>query len=455
MIGVDRFREKGLASAEGQQLGGEDAPLLDGLKRRRNQAAAPRLVLCSREKVETPQNHRQEIVEVVGNAAGELAERLHALRFREHSLGVLAAMHFVRELHHREVGPSGASEGEARQRHQSDHRRNREDGIIPHLVTPPGEDGLHVDTEHDVDREALEFPDRRDPLQSVDRRSPDPRVGTALRDCPEKICACALGAGGCGKMGLTDQKDAVAAYEASGMTKSGQALPVEVLEVGWRGDNQDCARETTVLVESRAGDSEGEAARDASCDGLADEDRPVALTEGLHVVPVRYIDGVCRMTQTASARLSVSINKPDRADLRATRGNLLHQEVEFGGVLQVSPAWIDDAVLDPFDGELKGAEYVLGVALKGQGSSFGGDVACRSASSRLCHAVSAKRQAGMIKTAASSTHRSPMVLAEDACISLSGTHGPLGLHRFVGVADTVPGPLRSRQARRIAGGGVV
>ena len=168
------------------------------------------------------------------------------------------------------------------------------------------------------------------------------------------------------------QENAIAADEPGGIAQSGKALPVE------SSRNRLEWRRSGLRLRSRRprrnadGRPKSEAAGGAHRDGLADEDRAVALAKGLHVVVPGYVQGVRRMAQAASERLAVRIDEPDRADLRAAR-----QSPSSGGGARWSarslPASICEAILDARDGELESAEDVLCVTLKGKRAPLGGD----------------------------------------------------------------------------------
>ena len=62
------------------------------------------------DELEVAEDHGQQIVEVVGDAAGELADRLHLLRFAQHPFGLGAFGHVGDGQHETSVGHRGAAD---------------------------------------------------------------------------------------------------------------------------------------------------------------------------------------------------------------------------------------------------------------------------------------------------------------------------------------------------------
>ena len=84
-VEVERLRRQHLLAAEREQLprqrGRALASLLD--QRRARGAAAPGLRQLEQQDAAAPEDHGQHVVEVVGDAAGELADRFHLLRLAQ------------------------------------------------------------------------------------------------------------------------------------------------------------------------------------------------------------------------------------------------------------------------------------------------------------------------------------------------------------------------------------
>jgi hypothetical protein len=78
---------------EGQELLRELGAPLRRAARGLEEAARPLLVLVGLEQVEVAGDHLEQVVEVVGEAGGELADRLHLLRLPEGLLGGAPARH--------------------------------------------------------------------------------------------------------------------------------------------------------------------------------------------------------------------------------------------------------------------------------------------------------------------------------------------------------------------------
>ena len=89
-VGVDRLRRERLPAREGKQARGQGAGPLDALQRHVLRpfdpvpaAALRQMDELSVDGVETAEHQGQQVVEVVSDAAGELAERLHLLRLAQ------------------------------------------------------------------------------------------------------------------------------------------------------------------------------------------------------------------------------------------------------------------------------------------------------------------------------------------------------------------------------------
>ncbi len=74
------FRLERLAPSEGEQVTGELCPLLGGLQGHAGEPAVAGIREVVRKDLGVADHHREEVVEVVGDAARELAHRLHLLR---------------------------------------------------------------------------------------------------------------------------------------------------------------------------------------------------------------------------------------------------------------------------------------------------------------------------------------------------------------------------------------
>ena len=71
------------------------APRAGGAERAIEQLLAARIDDAAAQQIEIAEHGRQQIVEVVGDAAGELADRLDLLRLKQRRLRFLALGHLV------------------------------------------------------------------------------------------------------------------------------------------------------------------------------------------------------------------------------------------------------------------------------------------------------------------------------------------------------------------------
>ncbi len=89
-VDVGRPRQQCLPPAEGEQAAGEIGAVLGGTPHRLRELTQVVVLDMGGEHIGIEQNRGQHVVEVVRHAAGQLADRFHALRLRKLSLGVLA-----------------------------------------------------------------------------------------------------------------------------------------------------------------------------------------------------------------------------------------------------------------------------------------------------------------------------------------------------------------------------
>ena len=95
MVDRDRPDRDPLEPREGQQLGGELGAAPARSERRLGEPLQPRLLDIGGDDLEAADDRRQQIVEIVGDPAGEPADRLHLLRLAQRFLGALALGHLV------------------------------------------------------------------------------------------------------------------------------------------------------------------------------------------------------------------------------------------------------------------------------------------------------------------------------------------------------------------------
>ena len=100
LVGVERLRRQRLLAGKGQQpLRQRGGPL--GRRRRRGEETLDgevALLDAAGDEIVRAHDHAEHIVEVVRDAAGELAERLHFLRLPKLAFGRFAARHLLEQL---------------------------------------------------------------------------------------------------------------------------------------------------------------------------------------------------------------------------------------------------------------------------------------------------------------------------------------------------------------------
>ena len=100
LVGVERLRRQRLLAREREQPLGQRGGALagDGGGIEKTLDAVVALGDAALDQVERAHDDAQHIVEVVGDAAGELAERLHLLRLTQLTFGRFAACHLIEQL---------------------------------------------------------------------------------------------------------------------------------------------------------------------------------------------------------------------------------------------------------------------------------------------------------------------------------------------------------------------
>src|SRR5688572_32768327 len=91
MIEVERLWIERLAARKGEEPAGQPGGALCALEGEVGRTLDPRVVagLGAADIVEAAEDDGEEVVEIVGDAAGELADRLHLLRLEEELAGTL------------------------------------------------------------------------------------------------------------------------------------------------------------------------------------------------------------------------------------------------------------------------------------------------------------------------------------------------------------------------------
>src|SRR5262245_1186417 len=83
LVCVDRFRMQHLASRKSEKLRDQLCPAINSTPCSRSEASGFANIIASLDKFEVRGNHREQIVEVVRDAAGELPDALYLLALIE------------------------------------------------------------------------------------------------------------------------------------------------------------------------------------------------------------------------------------------------------------------------------------------------------------------------------------------------------------------------------------
>jgi len=128
------LRERGAALGASHRLRqGDPHPVLRGL--------GPILKLAPRQ-LEISYHDSEQVVEVVRDAAGELADGLHLLRLAQRVLGNVALARRLTRLLHGCLLEPRAPQCQERQRHEPKRRRNAEVEVRQQTLAPFGDDRL-------------------------------------------------------------------------------------------------------------------------------------------------------------------------------------------------------------------------------------------------------------------------------------------------------------------------
>ncbi len=95
---VDRLRPQGLLARESQQLSGQPLAAIGGAQNGRGAPLRRQALGLLAQQLGIGAHHRQQIVEIMGNAASQAADRFHALGLTQGGLGVLPFRDFDAQL---------------------------------------------------------------------------------------------------------------------------------------------------------------------------------------------------------------------------------------------------------------------------------------------------------------------------------------------------------------------
>ena len=172
---VEHFRLQRLPTCEGQQLSGQLGGAGHRIRDRLDVAQPPRLrQVGPPQQVHGSADHREQIVEVVRDAAGELAQRLQPLAMLQRFLGRLPLLGF-------EIEDARPAQGQPQQGKQQCGGRRAEDQMLADGGPPACPDRRGLEAGGDIDRVFGEPSISEPAFDAVGRRRHGDETGR--RDC--------------------------------------------------------------------------------------------------------------------------------------------------------------------------------------------------------------------------------------------------------------------------------
>src|SRR6516165_1344286 len=152
-----------LASSKGQKLACQLFAALHCSQRHIHPLLQLIVLLFAAQYLETSLQHGQQVVEIVGNPAGQLTERLHLLCLTKFGLREVSSIHLAPEAPRRRTpAPArnrapldlpGREPRHAKERKRGWHRKER---IVDEVAAPRRENPLHWDAKRDIERITLD-----------------------------------------------------------------------------------------------------------------------------------------------------------------------------------------------------------------------------------------------------------------------------------------------------------
>ena len=262
-------------------------------------------------------DHRQVVVEVVRDAAGEPAHRFHLLRLAQRLLGHFAAANLVPQPRQRLVLPLPLPHCQKAECEQAQRCRNAEDQMRRHVVAPFADHRTPAAAGGDVDRIIRQPAIGDHALDAVDRREAANQA--ALRPVGDDVGQppVALVRLGRRRLGIAGERRAVLAQQQRGVVGvAAEQLAVESAEIAGRHADQDGAAES--LPRAAAADRDGEHVRTGypAVDDAADLKRRVAVAQGDEIPAIAEVDAMIRRkARGCDQRASVRAGHQDRGHL--------------------------------------------------------------------------------------------------------------------------------------------
>ena len=272
----------------------------------------------------------QQVVEVGGDAGGELADRIHLLRLAQALLGDLAPHFLVAQPGQRLGLAMGPTRRHHRQGKQHQGRRHAEDQVLGHAVDPVGADGLQGIAMHDIDRQVGQPAVGEQPADAVERRLRR-LVEAGLRGCDDGAQEARLGrqAGGSAAGRVAHQELAIGADDGRREVAALRCLGELLQEIARLDGDGDHAGEATVhRLPALAVLEEGDVV-DPPAQGFADEALGRAVAMGRKVGAVA-VGGVGRhgIDIGRRHRMALLVEHPDVLDLRQRIDQVLQRVVD-------------------------------------------------------------------------------------------------------------------------------
>ena len=161
-VGIDRARIERLQPRKRQQPLGQLRRPLGADQRVVERAFGARLDHAAFGDADIADDDGQQVVEVVRDAAGQLADRLHLLRLPQRLLGAFAPLAFVVEL-------ARTPHGQEYQRQQNDRGGDAEVKMRRHRAQPVGDDRVGLHAVGHVEIRVTELAEGDAALRAVDR----------------------------------------------------------------------------------------------------------------------------------------------------------------------------------------------------------------------------------------------------------------------------------------------
>jgi len=160
---IDHLRGKRLPARERQELARQVLAALRSARDHVEIAHVVGVALAAQQALDAAGDDREQIVEIVRHAAGQLPDRLHALPLAERRLGDLAPLGFLVQL-------AGAGEREREAHHHDRRRRQAERQAAQHHRAPFAANDPGLDPGAEIDRTVAELSRGNAPLDAVDGR---------------------------------------------------------------------------------------------------------------------------------------------------------------------------------------------------------------------------------------------------------------------------------------------